>query len=128
MTRVISGAVLLVGVLAALWFLPPMYLLGLAVVVALLAFREYVDIAARAGASVSKPAAGVATALVCVAVGAPDEGRVEQTRQLDVVHVAALAAEKARVFRAADGGSEVLGAHGDARPYQQAGRLSRDRP
>ena len=34
------------GVLAALWFLPPLYLLGLAVLIALLAFREYVDIAA----------------------------------------------------------------------------------
>ena len=63
-----------------------------------------------------------------VAVRAPDEGRVEQARQLDVVDVAAFTPEKARVFRAADGGSEVLGAHGDARPYQQAGRLSRDRP
>ena len=62
---------LLVGVLSALWFLPPVYLLGLAVVVALLAFREYVDIAARAGATVSRPAGGMATALTCVAVGVP---------------------------------------------------------
>jgi phosphatidate cytidylyltransferase len=69
--RVISGAVLLVGVFAALWFLPPIYLLGLALVVALLAFREYVDIAARAGASVSRPAAGMATALACIAVAIP---------------------------------------------------------
>jgi phosphatidate cytidylyltransferase len=69
--RVISGAVLLAGVLAAIWFLPPVYLLGIAVVVALLAFREYADIAARAGATVSKPAAGMATALSCAAVGVP---------------------------------------------------------
>src|SRR5712671_1831146 len=71
MTRVISGAVLLLVVLSALWFLPAVYLLGLAVVVALLAFREYADIAARAGASVSRPAAGMATAISCVAVGVP---------------------------------------------------------
>ena len=71
MTRVISGAVLLIGVLAALWFLPPVYLLGLAVIVALLAFREYAEIAARGGATVSRPAAGMATALSCVAVGVP---------------------------------------------------------
>jgi phosphatidate cytidylyltransferase len=71
LTRVISGAVLLVGVLAALWYLPPIYLLGVAVLVAILAFREYADIAELAGAHVSKPAAGMATALVCVAVAVP---------------------------------------------------------
>ena len=71
MARVISGAVLLVGVLVALWFLSPIYLLGLALLVALLAFREYVDIAARAGVTVSVPAGGMATALACIAVGMP---------------------------------------------------------
>jgi phosphatidate cytidylyltransferase len=71
MTRVISGAVLLSGVLAALWFLPALYLLGLAVLVALLAFREYADIAARSGAVISIPSCGAATALVCVAVAIP---------------------------------------------------------
>jgi phosphatidate cytidylyltransferase len=71
MTRLFSGAVLLAGVLLALWFLPPLYLVGIAIVVALLAFREYADIAARAGATVSRPAAGMATALSCVAVGVP---------------------------------------------------------
>src|SRR5438552_724292 len=98
MTRVISGAVLLVGVLAALWFLPPIYLLGLAVVVALLAFREYVDIAARAGATVSKPAAGVATALTCVAVGVPglpvEVALVGATLGLSAVVLASAAAGK----------------------------------
>jgi len=69
--RVISWALLLTGVLAALWFLPAIYLLGIAVVVALLAFREYADLAARAGAAVSRPAAGMATALSCIAVGVP---------------------------------------------------------
>lgn len=71
MSRVISGAVLLVGVVAALWFLPSVYLLGVALIVALLAFREYADLAERSGARVSRPAAGMATALVVVAVGAP---------------------------------------------------------
>src|SRR6188508_1300739 len=71
MSRVISGAVLLAGVLAALWFLPPVYLLGVAIIIALLAFREYVDIAARAGATISRPAGAMATTLVCVAVGVP---------------------------------------------------------
>jgi phosphatidate cytidylyltransferase len=71
MARLISGAVLLIAVIAALWFLPPIYLLAIAVLVALLAFREYLDIAARAGAQVSRPAGAVAVALVCVSVGMP---------------------------------------------------------
>jgi phosphatidate cytidylyltransferase len=58
-------------VLAALWFLAPIYLLGVALVVASLAFREYVDIARRAGVVVSMPAGAMATALACVAVGIP---------------------------------------------------------
>jgi phosphatidate cytidylyltransferase len=70
-TRLISGALLLVAVVAALWFLEPVYLVGVALVVALLAFREYVDIAARAGVRVSRPAGGTATALACVAVAIP---------------------------------------------------------
>jgi phosphatidate cytidylyltransferase len=71
MLRVISGAVMLAFVLAALWFLAPIYLLGLALVVALLAFREYVDIGARAGVHVSRPAGGMATALACIVTGIP---------------------------------------------------------
>ena len=70
-SRVLSGAALIVGVAAALWWLAPIYLLGVALVVVLLAFREYADLAARAGVSVSRPAAGMASALACVAVAIP---------------------------------------------------------
>ena len=107
MSRLISGAVLLVGVVAALWFLPPIYLLGLAVVVALLAFREYVDIAARAGTSVSKPAAGVATALVCVAAGAPG-------LPIEVAFVGATLGLSAVVLAGAAAGKPGAGALQDA--------------
>lgn len=71
MARVISGALLLVAVTAALWFLQPIFLLAIAVLVALLAFREYLDLAARAGVHVSRPAGAIAVALVVVAVGIP---------------------------------------------------------
>jgi phosphatidate cytidylyltransferase len=71
MIRLLSGTVLLLGVVAAIWFLQPIVLVGIAALVALLAFREYVDIAARAGVHVSRPAGGIAVALVCVAVGVP---------------------------------------------------------
>jgi phosphatidate cytidylyltransferase len=71
MTRFISGALLLAGVLVALLFLPPIFLLAIAVLVALLAFREFADLASRAGVQVSRPAAGMAVVLVCIAVGMP---------------------------------------------------------
>ncbi|HKY20980.1 MAG TPA: phosphatidate cytidylyltransferase [Vicinamibacterales bacterium] len=71
MARLISGALLLGAVIVALWFLQPIFLLAIAMLVALLAFREYVDIAARAGVQVSRPAGATAVALACVAVGMP---------------------------------------------------------
>ena len=71
MARVISGGLLIAAVVAALWFLQPIFLVGIAVLVALLAFREYVDIAARAGVRVSRPAGGIAVAIVCAAVAIP---------------------------------------------------------
>lgn len=71
MARLVSGAVLLIAVIAALWFLQPIFLLAITVVVALLAFREYLDIASRAGATVSAPAGGIAVAMVCIAAGMP---------------------------------------------------------
>jgi phosphatidate cytidylyltransferase len=98
--RVISGALLLVGVLAAIWFLPPIYLLGITVVVALLAFREYADIAARAGATVSKPAAGMATALSCVAAGVPG-------LPIEVALIAATLGLSAVVLASATAGTHV---------------------
>jgi phosphatidate cytidylyltransferase len=70
-TRVISGALLLAAVFGALWFLPPIYLVAIAVVVALIAFREYRDIAARAGVHISGPAGAAAVALMCVVVAMP---------------------------------------------------------
>jgi CDP-diglyceride synthetase len=71
MTRLISGTLLLVAAVAAIWLLPPIAVLAVAVLVSLLAFREYIDIAARAGAHVSRPAGAAAVALACVAVGMP---------------------------------------------------------
>jgi phosphatidate cytidylyltransferase len=70
-SRVLSGAALIAGVGTALWLLQPIYLLGVAVVIVLLAFREYAGLAANAGVSISRPAAGMASALACVAVGIP---------------------------------------------------------
>lgn len=69
--RLVSGALLLALSVSALWLLPPFVLLGMAVLIALLAFREYADIASRAGSHVSRPAGAAAVALVCVTAGMP---------------------------------------------------------
>ena len=71
MPRLISGAVLLAAVVGALWFLAPIYLLAIAIVVALLAFREYAALAERTGVRVSRPAGATAVVLITMSVGMP---------------------------------------------------------
>ena len=71
MTRVLSGTLLLAVVGSAVWFLEPIYLLGLAEIVALAGFMEYAQLAERMGTQVSRAAAGSATLIVCAAVGVP---------------------------------------------------------
>ena len=72
MTRVLSALVLLPVVIGTIWFLPPVGTLVLALVAAVLAFREYGTIAAALGASVSGGIGAVAVALTCFAVWAGD--------------------------------------------------------
>jgi phosphatidate cytidylyltransferase len=69
MVRVLSALVLLPIVIGAVWFLPPIVSLGLALVAAWLAFLEYVAIAAALGAYVPRAVAGVAVLGGCAAVG-----------------------------------------------------------
>lgn len=71
MTRVLSGAALLIAVAAAVWLLGPIPLLALAEIVVLIAFREYADLADRVGVQVPRAPAGAATLIVCAAVGVP---------------------------------------------------------
>ena len=71
MTRVISGAVLLGAVIGALWFLTPIFLLAIILVVALLAFREYAALAEKTGVRVSRPAGATAVVLITMSVGMP---------------------------------------------------------
>jgi phosphatidate cytidylyltransferase len=106
-TRVISGALLLAGVVVAIWVLPPIAVLGIAIVVSLLAFREYVDIAARAGAHVSRPAGAAAVALACVAVGMPGLP-VEAAIAGTTLGLSALALGNAAKAATRDGGGGAL--------------------
>jgi len=69
MTRVLSALVLLPIVIGAVWFLPPMATLVLALVAAALAFFEYVPIAASLGASVPRAVPGAAVLAACAALG-----------------------------------------------------------
>jgi phosphatidate cytidylyltransferase len=70
-TRLLSGATLLGIVVGAAWWAPAPWLLGLAVIVAVLAAGEYARVAGELGAPVPTLAVLSATAAVCIAMGWP---------------------------------------------------------
>ena len=65
MTRVLSALALLPIVVGVIWFLPPLGTVILAEVVLLLAFVEYSDLSARAGAPFPRVTTGAATLATC---------------------------------------------------------------
>lgn len=69
MIRVLSALVLLPIVVAVIWFLPPAGTLLIAEIAAVLAFIEYVGLAAVHGARVPRAVAGTGVAAVCAAIG-----------------------------------------------------------
>ena len=69
MTRVLSALVLLPVVIGAVWFLPPIATLLLALVAAAFAFMEYAAIAQALGATVPRAITGTAVLAACAAVG-----------------------------------------------------------
>ena len=69
MTRVLSAVVLLSILVGAVWFLPPVATLVLALVAAGLAFVEYSTIAAALGAHVPRVVSGAAVLAACAAIG-----------------------------------------------------------
>jgi phosphatidate cytidylyltransferase len=75
MTRLVSGAVLVLATVAAVWFAPPWLLLVIAEGLLLLALREYRDLAVGLGFTAPWLAAGVLAMVCCAAVGvAPASG------------------------------------------------------
>jgi phosphatidate cytidylyltransferase len=68
MTRVLSALVLLPVVIGSMWFLPPQATLLLALMAAVLAFREYCTIARALGVWVPGGIGGTAVVLVCYAM------------------------------------------------------------
>ncbi len=69
MVRVLSALVLLPIVIGAVWLLPPVGTLALALVAAALAFIEYASIAASLGANVPLAIPGAAVLAACAALG-----------------------------------------------------------
>jgi phosphatidate cytidylyltransferase len=68
-TRVLSALVLLPIVVGAVWFLPPVATLGLALVAAALAFLEYAAIAAALDTHIPRIVSGAAVLAACTALG-----------------------------------------------------------
>jgi phosphatidate cytidylyltransferase len=71
MSRVLSGAVLGAAFAMAVWWFPPLVLLGIAEIVLVMAFVEYASLADQVHARVQRVPAGAAAMLTCAAVAAP---------------------------------------------------------
>jgi phosphatidate cytidylyltransferase len=104
-TRVASGAVLVLLAIGIVWFAPAVWFLVAAEALLLIAFREYVALAAAAGVAIPAAAAGAAAATTCAAfsrVVVGDRGA------LDVVLMSAFVAVAALAVLSWRGGREAL--------------------
>jgi phosphatidate cytidylyltransferase len=95
MTRVLSALVLLPIVVGTVWLLPPVATLALALVAAVLAFVEYVAIAAALGAYVPRAVPGAAVLGACAALGS-GWGLVDVVLMTALITVGALAVASGR--------------------------------
>lgn len=103
MTRVLSGAGLLVLAIAAVWFAPPAIFFGAAELLLVLGLVEYMALARASGLAVPAIPAGVAAMLTCAAFtrGLPVP--------IDAVLMSALVALGALALTAWGGGRDALG-------------------
>lgn len=102
MIRILSALVLIPLATAAIWFLPPIGLLGVAELVLWLGFFEYARMADAMGVHISRAAAGCAAAATCIAVAWPG-GSVEAILMASVIGMAAVSVAAGRI------GRDVLG-------------------
>ena len=105
-TRIASGAVLVLLAIAVVWLAPAVWFLVAAEGLLLIAFREYVALAAAAGVTIPAVAAGAAAATTCAAfsrVIASDGGAA-----LDVVLMSAFVAVAALAMLTWQGGRDAL--------------------
>ncbi len=107
MTRVLSGAVLILLAILVVWLASPLVFWLAAEALLLLAFHEYVGLARHSGLSVPAVAAGSATALTCAAFTRLAAGTMPWA-PLDVVLISALVALGAMALPRWQGGSDAL--------------------
>jgi phosphatidate cytidylyltransferase len=100
-TRVLSALVLLPIVVGAVWFLPPIGTLVLALVAAAFAFSEYAAIAQALGAVIPRVFTGAAVLATCAAVGGGYVG-------VDIVLLTALLAIGALAVGSGQPGPAIL--------------------
>jgi phosphatidate cytidylyltransferase len=102
-TRVLSGAVLLVIAIAVVWLTPAIVFFAVAELLLVLAFVEYVSLARQSGLAVPPVPSGLAAVLTCAAfssvVAVP----------LDVVLMSAFVALAALALTAWNGGDDAVG-------------------
>jgi phosphatidate cytidylyltransferase len=90
MTRVLSGAVLIVIAVAVVWLAPTWLFFAVAIGVAVLAVSELVPLARSSGLDVSSPVAGFTTAVVVASSAAPGAAEVAVMTVLVAVGVLSL--------------------------------------
>jgi phosphatidate cytidylyltransferase len=108
MTRVASGAVLVLLAIAVVWFAPAPLLLAVAEAVVLIALTEYVALARASGVAVPRISAGVAAAFTCAAVSGLVAVRSNQA-PLDLILIAALVVLGGMTMLRWRGGPDALG-------------------
>ncbi len=107
MTRVVSGAVLLLVAVAVVWFAPPVLFLAVAEALLLLAVSEYVTLARAGGIAVPAVATGAAAALTAAAFARVVFGGMAGV-PIDVVLMSALVALGGVTLAAWHGGGGAL--------------------
>jgi phosphatidate cytidylyltransferase len=105
-TRVLSGAALIVLAVLVVWFAPPALFLATGEALLLLAFAEYVTLARASGFSVPPVVAGLASALTCAAFAGSSAGLFVP---LDAVLMSAIVVLGAMALPRWRGGPDALG-------------------
>ncbi len=111
-TRVLSGAVLIIIAVGVVWFAHPLLFLAVAEVLLVLAFVEYARLAAAGGLTIPIVPSCIATMLVSVAIGATQwhgDRLVGTGAGIDAVLMSALVVLAALTLPAWKGGKDALG-------------------
>jgi len=109
MTRVVSGAALLLLAVSVVWLAPALLFLAFAEALLLLAVVEYAALARASGIAIPAVAAGAAGALTCAAFARVVSGPLA-TIPLDVVLMSAFVALGGLTVARWQGGRDALGA------------------